>query len=211
MNITDKVYNALRQKLAAGAYDPGTHLKEEVVAQESGVSRTPVRAAFTRLIAEGLLSSGEKRGAIVTQWRKEQVAEIFSLRVLLEGHGAFLSARNATKEQIALLHSTCDEMEEAFARRRDGWLKVLDEGNRVIHELLYDASGSPYLRMSGRHLLDVQMIMGGFYFYGNPDIEESLRHHRELAKAIELRNSEWARGVMACHLNAAAERFIRRE
>ncbi|MCJ8139866.1 GntR family transcriptional regulator [Falsirhodobacter halotolerans] len=209
MNVTETVYTNLRRKLMAGRYDPGTHLKEEIIAGDMGVSRTPVRAAFARLIAEGLLSSGVKRGAIVTEWRKEHVAEIFSLRILLEGQGAYLSASHATPEQLDLMERTCDAMEAAFAARNEGWQKALDEGNRVIHELLYDASGSPYLRLSGRHLLDVQMVMGGFFIYSDPDVEESLRHHRELHKALTLGNGDWARAVMACHLSAATERFLR--
>ncbi|WP_164738178.1 GntR family transcriptional regulator [Frigidibacter oleivorans] len=211
MNVTETVYTFLRRKLASGVYDPGMHLKEEAIAAEMGVSRTPVRAALTRLIAEGLLSPGQKRGAIVTQWRKEDVSEIFAIRILLEGHGAFLCATHATPEQIATLEATCTAMEEAFASQRSGWLDVLGEGNRVIHEMLYDGSGSPYLRISGRHLLDVQMVMGGFYIYNDDDIAESLHHHRELTKAIRLGNGPWARAVIACHLGAAMERFLRND
>lgn len=209
MNVTDRVYSTLRRRLATGFYEPGSQLKEEMVAQEFGVSRTPVRAAFTRLIAETLLTPAAKRGAIVTQWRREDIDEIFAMRMMLEGHGAELCARNATPEQRALLFACCDKMELAYANKAKGWLDVLNVENRVIHETLYDGSGSGYLRLSGRHLLDVPIMMGGFYIYTEADILESFRHHRELARAIEAGNGEWARAVIVCHLSAAKERFVR--
>ncbi len=210
MNVTDTVYVKLRRRLISGYYDPGTKLKEEMLASELEVSRTPVRSAIARLISEGLLMPGEKRGALVTPWREENTADVFTLRTLLEGHGAFLCAQHATDEQITLLENTCDEMEQAFAARSTGWVKKLDAGNRTIHEMLYEGSGSVHLRLCGRHLLEIPQVIGGFFIYEDADIEESLRQHREIVKAIRLGNGEWARSAIACHLNAALERFRRR-
>lgn len=210
MNVTDTVYVNLRRRLVSGYYDPGTQLKEERLAHEFEVSRTPVRSAIARLISEGLLTPGEKRGALVTPWREENTADVFSLRALLEGHGAFLCARHATEEHIALLERTCDEMEQAFHNKATGWVKALDAGNRRIHEMFYDGSGSVHLRLSGRHLLEIPQVIGGFFIYDDADIEESLRQHREIVKAIRAGNGEWARSAVACHLAAALERFKRR-
>lgn len=210
MNVSDSVYTKLRRRLVSGFYDPGTQLKEEALAAEMEVSRTPVRSAIARLISEGLLTPGEKRGALVTPWREENTSDVFTLRILLEGHGAFLCARNASEEQISLLERTCDEMEHDFATKTQDWVKRMDTGNRVIHEMLYEGSGSTHLRLSGRHLLEVPQVIGGFFIYDDRDIEESLRQHREIVKAIRLRNEEWARSAVACHLSAALERFRRR-
>lgn len=210
MKVSDTVYAKLRRRLVSGYYDPGAQLKEEALAADFDVSRTPVRDAIARLTSEGLLTPAAKRGALVTPWRLENTADVFALRILLEGHGAYLCARNATDEQIAVLEQTCEEMELQFAEKKPDWIKKMDKGNLVIHEMLYEGSGSAHLRLSGKHLLEVPQVIGGFFIYEDADVEESLLQHREIVKAIRLRNGDWARSAVACHLNAALERFRRR-
>ncbi|AQZ50915.1 GntR family transcriptional regulator [Martelella mediterranea] len=210
MKVSEVVYSKLRRRLVSGYYLPGSQLKEEALAQDFDVSRTPVRNAIARLTSEGLLIPGEKRGALVTPWGMENTADVFALRVLLEGHGAYLCAKKASDEQIAVMEQTCEEMERQFSVKGADWIKKMDQGNRVIHEMLYEASGSPYLRLSGKHLLEVPQVIGGFFIYEDADVEESLRQHREIVKAIKLHNGDWARSAVACHLNAALERFRRR-
>lgn len=210
MTVSEAVYSKLRRRLVTGFYDPGTQLKEEALAADFDVSRTPVRNAIARLTSEGLLTPAEKRGALVTPWRHENTAEVFALRILLEGHGAYLCAQNATDEQITLLEQTCEDMERHFAAKSPDWVKKMDLGNLYIHEMLYEGSGSPHLRLSGKHLLEIPQVIGGFFIYEDADVEESLTQHREIVKAIRLRNGDWARSAVACHLNAALERFRRR-
>lgn len=210
MKVSETVYSKLRRRLVSGYYDPGTQLKEEALAADFDVSRTPIRNAIARLTSEGLLTPAAKRGALVTPWRLENTADVFTLRILLEGHGAYLCAQNATDEQITLLEQTCEEMERQFAAKSPDWVKKMDKGNLVIHEMLYEGSGSPHLRLSGKHLLEVPQVIGGFFIYEDADVEESLMQHREIVKAIRLRNGDWARSAVACHLNAALERFRRR-
>lgn len=210
MKVSETVYSKLRRRLISGYYEPGTQLKEEALAAQFDVSRTPIRNAIARLTSEGLLTPAEKRGALVTPWRPEKTADVFTLRILLEGHAAYLCAQNATDDQIAILEQTCEGMERHFAAKNSDWVKKLDQGNLVIHEMLYEGSGSTHLRFSGKHLLEVPQVIGGFFIYEKADINESLMQHREIVKAIKLRNGDWARSAVACHLNAALERFRRR-
>lgn len=206
MTIGERVYITLRSRLTSGYYDAGEQLKELVVSKDLGVSRTPVRAAFSKLISEGLLTPSPTRGAIVTEWRPEDALDIFSIRILLEGHGAALAAKNRTQQQLDVLKRSTDDMEEAFTQRQGDFLAVLDTANRMFHDMLYEASGSAYLRKSGRHLLDFPMVTG-FYIYKDDDIRHSIQGHREIIKGIESGNASWARAGLRCHLNAAIERF----
>lgn len=206
MTVGERVYTTLRSRLTSGHYDSGEQLKEVVVSEELGVSRTPVRAAFSKLISEGLLTPSPTRGAIVTEWRPEDALDIFEIRILLEGHGAALAAKNRSQEQLDVLKRSTDDMEEAFIRRRGDFLAELDTANRVFHDMLYEASGSGYLRKSGRNLLDFPMVTG-FYIYEDKDILHSIQGHREIIKGIEAGNAGWARAGLRCHLDAAMERF----
>ena len=97
--ISDSLYAELRRRIMSGRYAPGERLREESVAHEMQVSRTPVRAALQRLVEDGLLVAAA-RGATVAGWTHWDIAEAFELRILLEPHAAGLAAERATPGQI---------------------------------------------------------------------------------------------------------------
>ena len=119
MSVGEKVYSTLRRRLMSGYYEPGSKLKEEVVAADLSVSRTPVRAAIHRLIAEGLLEPAPKRGALVTPWGAQDVEDIFNLRIMLEGYGASLAAKNATREEVDRLEALNEKIAAAVDSERE--------------------------------------------------------------------------------------------
>lgn len=209
MTISDRVHFELRRRLMAGHYDPGTQLREEAVASDLGVSRTPVRAAIQRLVAEGLLEAAPNRGARVTPWRRDEAEDIFQIRILLEGHSAGLAADRIEGAQLARMEALNGRIAEAVATRLDGYLDVVHEANLEFHETIYDACGSSHLRQLGFNLLKFPMVVGGFYIYSDSDMAESVRQHEEIISSLRSRNADWARAAMTCHLTAAIERFRR--
>lgn len=209
MNVSETVHLTLRRRLMSGHYDPGTQLKEEAVASDLGVSRTPVRAAIQHLIAEGLLEPASKRGAIVTQWRSEDAEDIFKLRILLEGYGASLAARHIPDERLNRMEDLNGEIEKAVRQKRKGYLDTVHNANLEFHQIIYESCGSSHLRMFGSSLLEYPMVVGGFYIYSDNDMTESIRQHQEIISSLRARNPEWARAAITCHLTAAIERFRR--
>lgn len=209
MKVSEKVYVTLRRRLMSGHYDPGAQLKEEMVASDLGVSRTPVRAAIMRLIEEGLLEPAPKRGAVVTQWRRSEAEDIFNLRILLEGYAASLAARKITDDQLARIEQLNATMERAVAEKGEHYLDTVHRANFEFHHGIFDACGSAHLRMFCSSLLEFPMVIGGFYLYSDEDMAESIRQHREIVASLRARNPEWARAAVGCHLAAAIERFRR--
>ncbi|WMS44675.1 GntR family transcriptional regulator [Acuticoccus sp. MNP-M23] len=209
MNVSDKVHLVLRRRLMAGYYDPGAQLKEESVAADLDVSRTPVRAAIQRLIAEGLLEPAAKRGAIVTPWRIEDAEDIFNLRILLEGYGAALSTRNASDETFERMHRLNEEMAAAARSTAQDRLEIIHKANYAFHLAIYEDCGSAHLRTFGSSLLEYPLVIGGFYIYTDDDMDESIRQHTEIISALRARNAEWATAAIKCHLSAAIVRFRR--
>ncbi len=209
MNVSDKVHIVLRRRLMSGFYDPGQQLKEESVAADLGVSRTPVRSAIQRLIAEGLLEPAAKRGAVVTPWRIEDAEDIFNLRILLEGYGAALSTRNADDATFDHMEMLNERMAEAIRNPDASRLEIVHKANYEFHLALYQECGSAHLRTFGTSLLDYPLVIGGFYIYTDADMEESIRQHGEIIAALRARNAEWATAAVKCHLTAAIVRFRR--
>ena len=209
MNVSETVHLELRRRLMSGHYEPGSQLREEAVAQDLGVSRTPVRSAFERLMAEGLLEPGEKRGARVTQWRKEEAEDVFRLRILVESYAAGLAAQKIDDDRIAAMDGLNRTIDEAVAGGEEGYLDVVHEANLRFHQMVYESCGSAHLRQFGCKLLEFPMVVGGFYLYSQADIAESIRQHAEIVSGLRSRNPEWANAAMTCHLTAAIERFRR--
>lgn len=102
---------ALREAILDGELSSGTRLREEELAQEFGVSRTPIREALKQLGSEGLLELSPHQGAIVTRLTVEDILAIYVVREVLEGLSARLAARRATPAQGQALLAVVDRME----------------------------------------------------------------------------------------------------
>lgn len=209
MSVSDEVHAELRRRLIAGHFDPGQKLKEEHIAADLGVSRTPVRAAIQRLVSEGLLEATPKRGAVVSEWRTTDTEEIFELRVLAEGQAAAWATRHITSEDTDRMDALNARIERAVNEKPKGYLDEVKGANLSFHMALYETCGSARLRMFGANLLEYPMVTGGFYIYSDVDARESIRQHTEIVNALRSRNPDWARSALTSHLCAAIERFRR--
>src|SRR6266850_8399395 len=97
------VYESLRDAISDGRIAGGERVREEEVARNLGVSRTPVREALQRLQQRGLLVVGAGRGLVVAELRHDQVVELYAMREVLEGSAARFAAQRATEAEIAHL------------------------------------------------------------------------------------------------------------
>lgn len=207
MSVSDEVHTELRRRLIAGHYDPGAKLKEEHIASEFGVSRTPVRTAIQKLVSEGLLEPAPKRGAIVSQWGDNDLEEIFELRLFAEGQAAAWAAERISDEQLAKMGELNDEIKKAIQTKPRKHLELIQQANLEFHLLTLEACGSARLRLFGASLLDYPLIMDGFFLYSDEDAMQSVRQHNEIISALTARSPEWARSAVTSHLNATRARF----
>lgn len=190
----------------SGYYAPHSPLREEHIAEEMQVSRTPVRAALQRLIQDGLLESST-RGVVVAGWTAWDVNEIFELRILLEPHAAGLAAERASAGQIAAMDAINDEMEGWINANAADRLGRLQAANNRFHHLLVEAASSGRLKAMLADFLDTPIMIGSFYFYSESDMRQSVDHHRQVVNAIRARNRPFAEQAMAFHLRASFLRF----
>lgn len=207
--LTEQVYRTLRRQIMSGDLAPGSQIKEEHVAAGLGVSRTPVRAAFLRLIEDGLLISRRGRGAFVAEWTGRDIDEIFELRILLEAHAAGLAAVHASPAQIAELRAATEAMRRCLTEKPLNFLSAIQTANSRFHRTVLEASGSPRLRALASTLVDIPMVVGAFYVYSDSDIERSIQHHLDLQVAIEQRDRALAQEIMSVHLRMAYLVFMR--
>ena len=102
-SIALMVYSHLKQKILSGAFPPNTHLLEMHIAEQMGISRSPVREAFRLLESDRLIEYRAHRGSFVRELTHEEVRETYTARRLIEGHVAGLAALEATTDDIERL------------------------------------------------------------------------------------------------------------
>lgn len=83
---SQKAFTAIRGKILSGEFPPGSHLKEEELAEVCGVSRTPIRDALRALAGEDYVKIVPNHGTYVSQWSSSDIEDIFALRAMLEGY-----------------------------------------------------------------------------------------------------------------------------
>jgi DNA-binding GntR family transcriptional regulator len=201
-----KAYDAIRQAITTGTYGNGMHQRAAGLAEDLGISRTPVREALRRLHAEGLVEFVENRGAFVAPWSRENTAEVFDLRVVLESHAASLAASRLTDTQIAQLGEMTDRMQHHASEARD--IGAVTQANQEFHSLIIAAAASRRLSTMIASVVEMALVSQTFNSYSDVSFARSIAHHRELIAAFQARDGVWAAAVMTSHIRAAYHVFI---
>ena len=210
----DRAYQAIRTAIIEGVHAHGAHIDAGSIAVALGISRTPVREAFRRLHAEGLLTLIANRGAYVTPWTRGDVDEMFSLRVVLESHAAAIAAERLDAGGIGHLRHLAERMERAAGGRAGQHLpghdlQLIMTLNGEFHRAIIGASANRRLTTIMSTLVDTPLIMRTFADYDATDLQRSMAHHRELIDAFAAKDADWAASVMRSHLHAAHQVVLR--
>ncbi len=208
-SAADKAYEILKHRLIGGGYAPSAQLKEEHLARELDISRTPIRAALKRLVDDGLATADPGRGVRVAEWTEFDIEETFDLRGLLESHAAELAARRGGVELAQQLDALNEEMDRAIQEGGEVLPRRLQEINSRFHHAVLAASGSPRLRSMLAGLIDMPIVIRSHFISTLQDKVQSLQHHRDLAAAVRAGDGDLARQVMQLHLRVASHRFKR--
>jgi DNA-binding GntR family transcriptional regulator len=204
-HAVETAYEKVREGILSGAFAPGTHLKEAELVEFCGVSRTPVRSALNRLAAEDLIELYRNQGARVKEWPEDDVADLFALRALLEGHAASLASTRISLNQIEIIEESIQEMDAVLASRRPLNEKVQEflRLNSIVHATIWDASGSARLRSILSKLVEQALQVRTAARFNLERIAESHHHHRELLQALKVGDGMWAEAIMRSHIRAA--------
>lgn len=176
--LRDRVRDAIGEMITAGEFDAGTHLDEISVAEQIGVSRTPVREALIALESEGLVISKPRKGFVAISANPELVRESFPILAALEAMALTLSGASLQSviEQMCALN---DELAEETNKKRQYEL------DRSFHKLLTDGCGNTRLLA----LLDFERarlrLIDGHHGKGMADLDQSVTHHAEIIAAIK--------------------------
>jgi DNA-binding GntR family transcriptional regulator len=204
----DKAYRTIREGIVSGRLAQGSHIKAQVLAAASGLSRTPVREALRRLHSEGLIHFIPNRGAYVASWSQEDVEQYFDLCVLLEGFAAELAAKRVTEAEIEDLRRMVEEMNALMAPASPD-VPAVKEANDRFHRKIMAICGNVRLERFLSSLIEADLVFSTFQHYSLDELRRAAMQHEELVAAIAARDQVWARSVMGTHLLSARHTMLR--
>ena len=137
------VYRVLRAAILDGTVPPGGQLRERDIASDLGISRSPLREALTRLEEEGLIVRIPFRGAFVVEVSAREVAEIASIRLLVEPYAGELALETLRGPERPRLIQTVEDLRTATDAND---LPASIDAHLQFHRLFYDFSGHGVLR-----------------------------------------------------------------
>ena len=198
LSAQEFAYNQIRQLLVRGELRAGQSLRQEDLARTVGVSRLPIREALNRLGAEGLVSLRPRRGYVVTSLNREEIREIFELRMNVEEYAARLATAVRTAADVELVERPLLEMEAIDLVDQEG-LTRWSECNRDFHGRLFGSSGRKHVCGVVSKLRDAVAPYIRMLITSPAQIEEARNQHRDIYAAFRDGASERAGEVSRQH------------
>jgi DNA-binding GntR family transcriptional regulator len=198
-SLRDETVDELRRLILDGDLLPGTHLTELAISERLGVSRLPVREAFRRLEAEGLLEALPRRGVRVVELDSDELETVREIRIALELMAVRRTVERAEPEVLDQLRVVLSDGESATSAQD---AVRLDELNDVFHELLSRGSGSRFLADTLRSVRNqAHHLVGG----KSAAVGNSWEEHARIIEAVLSSDAEFAVLLMRRHLSARHE------
>ncbi|MFC4295917.1 GntR family transcriptional regulator [Novosphingobium tardum] len=199
---SDRAYTAIREMIMSGELAPGDPLGEEALAERCGVSRTPVRDALRRLESEMLITRSDTQRSFVADWSIDDVADLFELRAMLEGHAAKRAADRMSASTLQELRR-CNAALRSAVTASPPDVDLFLERNREFHALILEAAGSRKLVSLLAAVIEQPVIWRTAHHYGEEELRRSCGEHEELLAAFARRDGSWAESIMAGHIRRA--------
>jgi DNA-binding GntR family transcriptional regulator len=201
-SIQAQVIDELRQKIISGALEPGAPLSELALADEFGVSRTPVREAVKQLQTEGLVVVRPRVGTFVTTPSRREISELFEMKELLEGAAARLLAARGRVVELELLEENLRQADEAAANSdRDRYADLVQQ----FHDLIIVGSDNKKLEAHYRILMNQlaypRLVHTSLNQPGR--LAQSDNEHHVVFDLISQKDTDSAERVMREHVRAS--------
>ena len=199
------VYDSLKESILNGSLKPGERLMESKIADDLGVSRTPVREAIRKLEKEKYVKMVPRKGAYVEDLTKEDILEVIEIRVVLEGLAAELAAQNITDEMKEKMKENVRKFNLASLEVDRKELIILDE---IFHNMIYVASGNKKLNEIVKELQDQFQRFRLSYFNEFDSYNRLTDSHNKLYNAIADGNSNEAKKYAIAHIKEIKKNLI---
>lgn len=198
---SSQAYDMIWQKISEGGFQSGDRLKEPELVDLCRVSRTPVREALRRLERDGLVEIKPNLGAVVAEWRSEDLVDLYQMRARIEGFGARLAALRRDETDLDKLDSAAQAMwalakTELSAQVRREIAKL---NSQYHHDIALAAKSRAALAASSQ-VIEAPVMLRTFFQYNDQELRRSLSDHLAINTAIREQNEDLAEALMQAHI-----------
>ena len=206
--LSQKVYRILKTRIIKGDLKPGEKLLENKIAEQLGVSRTPIREALRELAAEGFVKMSPNQGVVVSNVSVKDIQEVLQIRGVLEGLAARLAAKLINGEEIKELEKFLKQMEHYTNK---GNALAFSEMDAEFHELILNICGNNRLIQIHKNLSDQthRYRIRSLSIPGR--LKDSLNEHQEIVEALKRKDSEKADRVSQEHVKNVVANILANE
>lgn len=194
----------IEERIATGEYPPGMRLDESELAEEFGVSRTPIREALIQLDSEGLVEMRPRRGAIVMEVSPQRLCEMFEVMAELEAMCARLAARRLTEDDRRELVAAHDSSQVAI---NGGDPNAYFYLNERFHHAIYAASHNQFLIDQAKQLQRRLRPYRRMQLHVRDRVKASFDEHWGITQAIVAGDGDRAAQLLRDHVTVQGERF----
>jgi DNA-binding GntR family transcriptional regulator len=196
-SAAQKAYDFTKWAILSSVYAAGDVITESAVANEIGVSRTPVREAMLRLEVEGLLTLHPKRGAVVSTFSRQDVEDVLQARELVEN----FTAGKSFAHRAELLPEVEEIHERMRRNRREHDTAGFTASDREFHEAIVDAAGNAVLSAVYRMLRERQTLFTSVLMRGRLDrMDDAIHEHECILEALRGDDASTFEKVVQAHL-----------
>ena len=205
LSLEERVFATLEEEILTGKLTRGESLGEKMLSERLGVSRTPIRSARARLSEEGLIKSVVNKGAVVIGITKEDIVDIYHIRMRLEGLASLIAANKITPEALGELLESVELSEFYIKKNNTEKLKELDS---EFHETIYRATENKPLCKTLSELHRKIKTYRKLSLTVPGRLERSVAEHREIYEAIAAGNGELADKLTSLHVKRALDNML---
>lgn len=196
--LREIVYEELKMQILKGQIVPGTRMMEVEMAEEMGVSRTPIREAIRKLEKEGLVTIEPRKGAYASQISTKDMVDILEVRQNMEGLAAYYAALRMTDEQKAKLSEISEAYNKAVIENNTPDMIKFDT---AFHHLIVEGSGNKMLVHMIEQLQELVLRFRYLYYDDFKRAEKMPREHKVIYDAIFMGDTEKARKAADVHID----------
>jgi DNA-binding GntR family transcriptional regulator len=206
-NLDHKVYRQIKSMILEQRLKPGTKIRQEKLAEELGISRTPLVSALKKLEQERLIRAIPRRGFYVRLFSSEEMVRIFELREVLEGLAARRACQSISEDQIRKLRVFFKGLKLSDHARS---VEKYAEEDRRFHQFLVEIGGDELLsNILETYSIVTSSYLGGFRGGLVRPPRETFPEHVAIIEAIARRDAEGAEQAARLHLRRSRERLMR--
>jgi DNA-binding GntR family transcriptional regulator len=195
--LADRAYSELRDRLVTLRIQPGSPIDEDLLGEELGMGRTPVREAIKRLALENLVTVFPRRGTFASEINITDLAHISDVRSQLEGHAAYRAAERITDAQRVELEELLGELRDSHGSDDVEALMGLDTR---VHRFIYRCAGNPYMEETLARYYNLSLRIWYLVLDRLPHLFARVHEHDDVLRAIAGGDAERAREILAEHV-----------